>query len=76
MFYSYLKKKWIKRCMHCRIALMRWKTNVEIVYIDRQNFWYNEFLKKYFIIAKEFHEIRSECGYWINISCKAYMKFQ
>ena len=76
MFYSYLKKKWIKRCMHCRIALMRWKTNVEIVYIDRQNFWYNEFLKKYFTIAKEFHEIRSECGYWINISCKAYMKFQ
>ena len=62
--------------MHCRIAFMRWKTNVEIVYIDRQNFWYNEFLKKYFIIAKEFHEIRSECGYWINISCKAYMKFQ
>ena len=55
---------------------MRWKTNVEIVYIDRQNFWYNEFLKKYFIIAKEFHEIRSECAYWINISCKAYMKFQ
>ena len=76
MFYSYLKKKWIKRCMHCRIALMRWKTSIEIVYIDRQNFWYNEFLKKYFIIAKEFHEIRSECGYWINISCKAYMKFQ
>ena len=38
--------------MHCRIALMNWKKNVEIVYIDRQNFWYNQFLKKYFIIDK------------------------
>ena len=76
MFYSNFFKKWIKRCMHCRIALMSWKTNVEIVFIDRQNFWYNQFLKNYFIIDKEFYEIRSECGYCININCKAYMKCQ
>ena len=55
---------------------MSWKTNVEIVYIDRQNFWYNQFLKKYFIINNEFYEIRSECSYCININCKAYMKCQ
>ena len=44
--------------MHCRIALMSWKTNVEIVFLDRQNFWCNQFFKKYFIIDKEFYEIR------------------
>ena len=49
MFYSNFLKKWVKTCERCNIALINWKTDVENVYIDKQNYWYNQFLKKYFI---------------------------
>ena len=76
MFYSNFLKKLVKTCERCNIALINWKTDIENVYIDKQNYWYNQFLKKYFIINKEFYEIRSTCGYCINKNCKKYMRSQ
>ena len=57
MFYSNFFKKWVKTCERCNIALINWKTDIENVYTDKQNYWYNQFLKKHFIINKEFYEI-------------------
>ena len=76
MFYSKFLKKWIKTCERCDIAVIDWKTDVENLCIDKQNYWYNQFLKKYFIICKEFYEIRSNSGYCINKNCKKYMRSQ
>ena len=76
MFYSNFLKKWVKMCERCNIALINLKTDTENVYIDKQNYWYNQFLKKYFIINKEFYEIRSNSGYCINKNCKKYMRSQ
>ena len=45
MFYSNFLKKWVKTCERCNIALINWKTDIENVYIDSQNYWYNQFLK-------------------------------
>ena len=45
MFYSNFLKKWVKTCERCNIALINWKTDIENVYIDNQNYWYNQFLK-------------------------------
>ena len=45
MFYSNFLKKWVKTCERCNIALINWKTDIENVYIDNQNYWYNKFLK-------------------------------
>ena len=76
MFYSNFFKKWVKTCERCNIALINWKTDTENVYIDKQNYWYNQFLKKYFIINKEFYEIRLNSGYCINKNSKKYMRSQ
>ena len=53
MFYSNFLKKWVKTCERCNIALINWKTDIENVYIDKQNYWYNQFLKKYFIFYNQ-----------------------
>ena len=38
MFYSNFLKKWVKTCERCNIALINWKTDIENVYIDKQNY--------------------------------------
>ena len=76
MFYSSSLKKWIKTCERCDIAVIDWKTDVENVCIDKQNYWYNQFFFLKIIISEEFYQIRSNCGYCINKNCKKYMRSQ
>ena len=53
MFYSNFLKKWTKTCKRCDIAVIDWKTDLENMCIHKENYWYNQFFKKYFIIGKE-----------------------
>ena len=71
MHYSSFLKMWIKVCFVCGTAVIDFRTPPELPHI---NWWCVEFMKKSFIVEKEFIAIRSNSGYCCNKKCKAYMK--
>ena len=73
MYYSMFLHSFIKLCMGCNIALIDYRTPLELACTDKLSI---ELLKKYFVVGNDYYEYNSNCGYCLNLNCKAYMKSQ
>ena len=63
----------IELCMGCNIASIDYRTPLELACTDKLSI---ELLKKYFVVGNDYYEYNSNCGYCLNLNCKAYMKSQ